>query len=149
MLFRSSLPSSRGNDHFNRCLDALATIEPEPADDALLTRLTEFEAGGTMEAALVVVGGTMTPEIAMALTRCRRRFRAVTVISFPAHRFGSEGTKDRWEHEGRSKEVVRLLGRSGVRTIILGPDESLAAAWAMSSHGRSEGGAWGRKPELV
>ena len=144
-----SLPSSRGNDHFNRCLDTLATIQAEPADDALLKRLTELEAGGTVEAALVVVGGTMTADVAMALTRCRRRFRAVTVLSFPAHRFGSEGTKDRWEHEGRSKEVARLLGRSGVRTIILGPDESLAAAWSMSSQGRAEGGAWGRKPELV
>ena len=143
------LPSSRGNDHFNRCLDTLATIEAAPADNALLTRLIELEASGTVEAALVVVGGTMTPELAMALTRCRRRFRAVTVISFPAHRFGSEGTKDRWEHEGRSKEVARLLGQSGVRTIVLGPDESFAAAWSMSSQGRAEGGAWGRKPELV
>jgi uncharacterized protein (DUF58 family) len=143
------LPSSRGNDHFNRCLDTLATIEAAPADKALLTRLIELEASGTVEAALVVVGGTMTPELAMALTRCRRRFRAVTVISFPAHRFGSEGTKDRWEHEGRSKEVARLLGQSGVRTIVLGPDESFAAAWSMSSQGRAEGGAWGRKPELV
>ncbi|MGH2776572.1 MAG: DUF58 domain-containing protein [Actinomycetota bacterium] len=143
------LPSSRGNDHFTRCLDTLATIEAEPAADALLVRLAELEASGTVEAALVVVGGTMSPEVAMALTRCRRRFRAVAVISFPAHRFGSEPTKDRWEHEGQSVEVARLLGRSGVRTIILGPDESLAVAWSMSSQGRAEGGAWGRKPELV
>jgi uncharacterized protein (DUF58 family) len=143
------LPSSRGTDHFNRCLDALATLEAEPNDDALLVRLTELETSGTVEAALVVVGGTMSPEVALALTRCRRRFRAVTVISFPAHRFGSDGPKDRWEHEGRSKDVARLLGRSGVRTIILGPDESLAVAWSMSSQGRTEGGAWGRKPELV
>ncbi|HZK51963.1 MAG TPA: DUF58 domain-containing protein, partial [Actinomycetota bacterium] len=143
------LPSSRGSDHFNRCLDALATIEAESADDALLVRLTELEAGGTVEAALVVVGGTMSPEVAMALTRCRRRFRAVTVVSFPAHRFGSEGTKDRWEHEGQSVEVARLLGRSSVRTLVLGPDESLAVAWSMWSQGRTEGGAWGQKPELV
>lgn len=142
-------PSGRGNDHFNRCLDALATVEATSDDDALLMRLTELEASGTIEAALVVVGGTMSPDVAMALTRCRRRFRAVTVVSFPAHRFGREATKDRWEHEGSSVEVARLLGRSSVRTIILGPDESLAVAWSMSSQGRSEGGAWGRKPELV
>jgi len=145
----TGLPSSRGNDHFNRCLDALATIEVQPDDDALAVRLAELEAAGTVEAALVVVGGTVSPAVAMALTRVRRRFRAVTVLSFPAHRFGTEGTKDRWEHEGRSKEVARLLGHSGVRTIVLGPDEALATAWSMSSQGRTEGGAWGRKPELV
>ena len=143
------LPSGKGSEHLNRCLDALATIEAEPDEDALLVRLAELETSGAVEAALVVVGGTMSPEVATALTRCRRRFRAVTVVSFPAHRFGSEGTKDRWEHEGQTKEVARLLGRSSIRTIILGPDESFAVAWSMSSHGRAEGGAWGRKPELV
>ncbi|MGH2752005.1 MAG: DUF58 domain-containing protein [Actinomycetota bacterium] len=145
----SGLPPGKGNEHFNRCLDALATIEATAGEGALLKRLAEMEAIGTVEAALVVVGGTLTPEIAMALTRCRRRFRAVTVISYPAHRFGTEGTKDRWEGERHVMEATRLLGRSGVRAMVLGPDESLAVAWSMSKQGRREGDPWGRKPELV
>jgi uncharacterized protein (DUF58 family) len=144
-----ALPSGRGNDHFHRCLDVLATIETEADPDALLRRLAEMEASGTVEAALVLVGGTLSPEVAMALTRCRRRFRAVTAISFPAHRFGTEPTKDRWEGEGRAVEVSRLLGHSGVRTLIMGPDERLALAWSTTSQGRREGDPWGRKPELV
>jgi hypothetical protein len=46
-------------------------------------------------------------------------------------------------------EVMRLLGHSGIRTIVLGPDDSLGVAWSMSAQGRREGEPWGRKPELV
>jgi uncharacterized protein (DUF58 family) len=144
------LGPNKGGDHFNRCLDLLATLEPRPAvETALVTRLAEIEASGTVEAALVVVGGSLSPDLATALTRCRRRFRSVTVITFPAHRFGSGGTQRRWEGERHSMEVMRLLGHSGIRTIVLGPDDSLGVAWSMSAQGRREGEPWGRKPELV
>lgn len=151
------LASGKGVDHLNRCLDLLATIEQSTAqDDALMIRLAEIETSGIVEAALVVVTGTLTPELAIAMTRCRRRFRQVTVISFPGHRFGSQATKSRWEGESKTIEVVRLLARSSVRAVVLGPDESLANAWAASSQPRlrsagsseSEAG-WGLRPELV
>ncbi|MDQ4057627.1 MAG: hypothetical protein M3124_00720, partial [Actinomycetota bacterium] len=142
--------ASKGADHFHRCLDQLSTVEAQSAaEELLLMRLAEIEAQGSVEAALVLVGGTLSPEVAVALSRCRRSFRQVTAVSFPSHRFGSGATKARWEGERHTMEVLRLLGRSGVRTVVLGPDESLAMAWVTSAQGRREGEQWGRKPELV
>jgi hypothetical protein len=93
----------------------------------------------------------LRPEIAVGLTRCRRRFKQVVAATFPAHRFGSEATKQRWAGEQQTVEVARLLARSGVRTIVLGPGEPFASGWATLSHVRQGGGdeSWGRKPELV
>jgi uncharacterized protein (DUF58 family) len=148
------LPSARGADHVQRCMDLLATIDTTPAarpDDAVLARLAEIEGGTSAEGALIFVGGSLRGEVAIALTRCRRRFKQVVAVSFPAHRFGSEATKQRWAGEQQTVEVARLLARSGVRTVVLGPGESFASGWATLSHVRQGGGedSWGRKPELV
>jgi uncharacterized protein (DUF58 family) len=148
------LPPARGADHLQRCMDLLATLDTTPAarpDDAVLARLTEIEAGSSAEGALVFVGGSIRGEVAIALTRCRRRFKQVVAATFPAHRFGSEATKQRWAGEQQTMEVARLLARSGVRTIVLGPGEPFVTGWATLSHVRQGGGEdqWGRKPELV
>lgn len=145
---------SRGSDHWSRCLDLLAEIGaqrgPEEAD-ALLLRLTELESTSSAEAALLVVAGQVDAKHAMALTRLKRRFRQVTLVCFPPHRFGSAGTKARWAGERSVVEVVRLLGRSGIRTVTLGPDESMAAGWATLSQPRTKQveETWGPRPELV
>jgi uncharacterized protein (DUF58 family) len=146
------VPSAKQAEQFARCLDLLATIDETQRageDDALVARLAEIEGGGSAEAALVVVAGTLDARDALAVTRCRSRFREVTVITFPAHRFSEQPTKARWEGEKRLMEAVRLLTRSGTRAIALSPDESLAAAWAGLSPGRAQEGPWGRRPELV
>ena len=148
------LPPTRGADHLQRCLDLLATIETTPAgppDDAVLARLAEIEGGSSAEGTLVFVGGTIRGEVAIGLSRCRRRFKQVVAVTFPAHRFGSEDTKQRWAGEQRTMEVVRLLARSGVRPIVMGPGEPFAHGWATLSRARQGGGdeTWGRKPELV
>ena len=145
------LAPAKGADHLNRCLDLLAVLEVANRDDAaLLRRLAEIEASGGVEAALVLVTGSLEQDVAVALTRCRRRFRQVTAVSFPSHRFSGHGTKARWEGEARTMEVTRLLARSNIRVVVAGPDDSLASAWNATSQMRSEGeGQWARKPELV
>jgi uncharacterized repeat protein (TIGR01451 family) len=151
-----SLGSGRGSDHRNRCLDLLATIrcheQVRGDDDAdlLLVRLAELQAASSPEAALVVITGTVTGSEALALSRCRRRFRTVTSISFPAHRFGSAATRARWEGERSMNEAAGLLARSQVRSLVLGPDESLAAAWTTVARARtSKEDRWAQRPELV
>lgn len=148
------LPAARGADHLQRCLDLLATIETTPAarpDNALLARLAEVEGGTSAEGTLVFVGGAIESDVAVALTRCRRRFKQVVTVLFPAHRFGTDSTKMRWAGEQRTMEVARLLARSGVRAIVLGPGDTFATGWSTLSQARQGGGedAWGRKPELV
>jgi uncharacterized protein (DUF58 family) len=147
----AGLPSAKQSQHWSRCLDLLATATtggPRSEDAALAGRLSELDASGAAEAALVVVAGTLGGRDARAITRARRHFREVTVICFPAHRFSSQTTKSRWEGEQRLVEAVRLLTRSGVRAVALGPDESLAAGWTGLSPARQER-RWGRRPELV
>lgn len=139
-------------DHRGRCLDLLATIATARragAGNAFAARVAEIESARTPEAALVVVSGTPSAADAVALTRCRRRFREVTLIAFPAHRFSGQTTKSRWAGESQVMEAARLLTRSGVRTLILGPDEALAAGWAGLSSFRATEATWGRRPELV
>jgi uncharacterized protein (DUF58 family) len=149
----AGVPSAKRSEHWSRCLDLLATIGTGRAeageDTALVARLTELEAGTTAEASLVVVGGSLGAREAAAITRCRRRFREVTVILFPAHRFSSQTTKSRWEGEKRLNEAVRLLTRSGARAVALGPEDGLGAAWAGLSPVRPQEATWGRRPELV
>ena len=129
----AGLGAAKGSPHFNRALDLLATIRtsrPEGAvSDALIARLLEIEAGTAGEGTLAVVAGALTPDAALAVTRCRRRFRQVIVVMFPAHRFGSMTTKARWTAEQEVVEVVKLLSRSGVQTVVLGPEEPLLAGW--------------------
>ncbi|HEV3471922.1 MAG TPA: DUF58 domain-containing protein [Actinomycetota bacterium] len=149
------LAASRGAEHYNRCLDLLATITlksaeaagPDPHDPMLLARLAELEARESAEGSLVVVGGDLDPEIAVGLSRLRRRFRQIIAVSLPPHRFGSGPTRARWDAEGRTMEVVRLLARSGVRTIVLGPGDHLRLAWGSLSRTTTGGGetTWDRK----
>ena len=146
------IPAGRGSDHRGRCLDLLAEIGAQTAgSDALLLRLTELEATSSAEAALLVVAGEVGATHAMALTRLKRRFRQVTLVCFPPHRFGSAGTKARWEGERSVMEVVRLLNRSGIRAVTLGPDEPMSAGWATLSQPRTKQveETWGPRPELV
>jgi uncharacterized protein (DUF58 family) len=145
------LPSGRLPAHRSRCLDLLAMVRPQRAAGpaALVSRLAELEGVAGAEAALAVVTGTLTGGDALALTRCRRRFGEVTVIAFPAHRFSVETTKARWEGEARLVEAIRMLARSGVRALALGPDESLAGGWASIFPVRPQEAAWGRRTELV
>ena len=116
----------------------------------LLARLAEIEARGASEETLVLLTGTLTADVAGGLARCRRFFKQVAAITWPAHRFGSASTKSRWAGEADAVEVTASLARSGVRVITLGPGERLAPAWSSTS-GRARGGerAWGQKPELV
>lgn len=149
------LAASRGTQHYNGCLDLLATITlrtldsggPDRSDPMLLARLTELEARESAEGSLVVVGGDLDPEIAIGLSRVRRRFRQIAVLSLPPHRFGSGPTRARWEGEGRTMEVVRLLARSGIRPIVLGPGDHLRIAWGSLSRATSGGGEaeWDRR----
>jgi uncharacterized protein (DUF58 family) len=146
------LPSSKRSEHWTRCLDLLATITAAPVrspHDSLAARLGELEGASTPEASLVVVTGTLEAGDAVAITRCGRRFRDITVISFPRHRFSAETTRSRWEGERRVMEAARLLTRARVRAVMLGPDEALATAWAGAGRWRPQETEWARRPELV
>ena len=148
----AGLPPGRGQEHRTRCFDQLALLQPaDGGENALADKLMELDASNAAEAALLVVAGTVTPEGAAALAHSSRRFRQATVLSFPAHRFGSDSTKDRWEAENRVVEVRRLLARAGVRFTAVGPDETLVSAWTSLWNKKGSGteGPWGRKPELV
>ena len=129
------LPAGKGSPHYNRGLDMLSTVQTSRSTrhtqeaDPLIARLLEIDAGTAGEGTLAAVTGTLSPEAALAITRCRRRFRQVIVVMFPAHRFGSMTTKARWAAEEGVNEVVKLLGRAGAQTIVLGPEESLLSGW--------------------
>ena len=146
------LPSSRGARHRSQCLDHLATIQKrslgsEP-DPLLVARFAELEARTSAEGTLVVVGGDLEAEAAVAMSRCRRRFKQVIAISFPAHRFGPGSTRSRWDGEKRTVDIVRLLMRSGVRVIVLGPGDSLRSGWSSLSRVTTGGEAtWEQKHE--
>lgn len=142
----AGLPAAKGSPHFHRALDLLATVATSapahaaPEADPLIARLLEIDAGTAGEGTLAVVAGTLSPDAAMAITRCRRRFRQVIVVMFPGHRFGSMTTKARWAAEEAVRDVVKLLGRSGTQTIVLGPEESLLSGWDSLSRSASSAG---------
>ncbi len=129
----NGLAAAKGSPHFNLALDLLATARTSPPshppDDPLVARLLEVEAATAGEGTLAVVTGSLSLDAAIAVTRCRRRFRQVVVVTFPGHRFGSMTTKARWAAEQGVVEVVKLLGRSGIQTVVLGPDEPLLSGW--------------------
>lgn len=129
----AGLAASKGSAHFNRALDLLAIVRTSSQgaleSDPLIARLLEIDSVTTGEGTLAVVTGSLSPDAAMAITRCRRRFRQVIVVAFPAHRFGTLTTKARWAGEEAMREVVNLLARSGVQAIVLGPEESLLSGW--------------------
>ena len=128
----AGLQASKGSPHFNRSLDLLATVMTSSAGaegDPLSARLLEIEAGTAGEGTLALIAGSLSTDAALAVTRCRRRFRQVIVVIFPAHRFGSMTAKGRGSAEEGVTEVVKLLGRSGVQTVVLGPEEPLLSGW--------------------
>ena len=147
------LPSGKGQDHFNRCLDLLATIEPhgraQEDDPALLARLAELESRQGAEATLVLVTGNLAAPVGAALARLRRAYRQIVCVSFPAHRFGAAATGARWEGERQAADVAGLITRSGGRVLLLGPTDRFGHAW--SSLSRAGGGEtrWDLKPEHV
>ena len=148
------IATGKGSNHFNLCLDMLATIElrgpRSQDDDSLLTRLNEIETRGGVEETLVVLTGSLDEKAMNALARCRRLYKQVLVATWPAHRFGSAPTKSRWAGESDIVNLSTVLARSGVRVLVLGPGERLSHAWSSTSS-RFRGGerSWGQKPELV
>ncbi|MEA2506075.1 MAG: hypothetical protein QOH48_693 [Actinomycetota bacterium] len=150
-----TIETAKGADHMHRCLDLLATIETARTErgrpDPLLARLTEIQSGALAEGTLVVVGGSLSATAVAGLAQCRRRYKEVFCVSFPEHRFGSGTTRSRWDGESEILEMLRQLTRSGIRTIVLGPEESLAQAWGSLSAAGRRGGerSWERKPELA
>lgn len=149
----AGLPPGRGAEHRTRCLDQLALLAPSTngKDDPLKDKLMELDLTAAPEAALLLITGTISPQTAAAITHGSRRFRQAAVICFPAHRFGAEDTKRRWEAEKQLNDVMRLLARSNIRCVALGPDEPLGAAWISmwAAKGTGDEGPWDRKPELV
>jgi uncharacterized protein (DUF58 family) len=144
------LAAAKGSTHFNRILDLLATVRTArpgaDSGDPLVGRLLEVDASTAGEGTLAVVAGSLSLEAAVAVTRCRRRFRQVIVVVFPAHRFGSMTTKARWAAEQGVVEVVKVLGRSGVQAVVLGPEEPLLSGWdsltrSAASASRSKAGS--------
>jgi uncharacterized protein (DUF58 family) len=151
----ATIDSAKGADHMHRCLDLLATIEPTTSQrdrpDPVLARLAELQSGPNAEGTLVFIGGSLSDATVAGLAQCRRRYKEVFCVSFPAHRFGSAGTRARSEGERQTIEVLRQLTRSGIRTLILGPEDPLGSAWgSLSASGRRGGErTWERKPELA
>jgi uncharacterized protein (DUF58 family) len=147
------LSNGRGGEHLMRALDLLTTWSPVDgpvARDGLLAALSEIEAGRSAEGTLILITARLTPEVAAALIRTRRRFRQLMVITFPAHRFGTASTKTRWKGEAATMESVSLLTRSGVRVLVLGPEDSLVSVWSSVAATHSRGGEeWAPKPELA
>ena len=148
------IPSGKGANHYNRCLDVLAMAQlrgpRSEDDDSLLTRLGEIEARGGSEETLVVLTGSLDAPTANALGRCRRLYKQVLVASWPAHRFGTASTKSRWESESETVNLTTILARSGVRVLVMGPGERLSQAWSSTST-KFRGGerSWAQRPELV
>jgi hypothetical protein len=117
----------------------------------VLARLAELQSGPNAEGTLVFIGGSLSDATVAGLAQCRRRYKEVFCVSFPAHRFGSAATRARWEGERQTIDVLRRLTRSGIRTLILGPEDPLGSAWgSLSASGRRGGErTWERKPELA
>lgn len=146
-------PTARGIAHYHRCLDLLATLRTRTQGDdtMLLARLAELEARGAAEETLVLVAGTLDAPTAVGIGRLHRLYKQIAVVSFPAHRFSGLPTKARWEGERQTVEATKHLARSGVRVVVLGPEERLPPAWRSIAQGKARGGeaSWGQKPELV
>ena len=138
----AGLPSGRGPEHYRRCLDFLAVIAARPAraeEDPLLVRLGQLTTGAGAEEGLIVAAGTLSPAIAAALGRCRRRFKQVTVLSFPAHHYQASHAPTGSRGKAANGRSLSLLARSGVRSLVLAPDEPLAGAWSsLFARGSSE-----------
>jgi uncharacterized protein (DUF58 family) len=143
------LPPGKGTEHLNRGLDllAIARLHVGRSDsDELETRLRELSATTSPEGNLVLVTGRLSRDVSAALALCTRRFRQTNVICFPAHRFGGRSTQDRWRGERQTYEAMQMLARSGVHTVVIGPGESVGAAWASTGRWHAVGEAtWDQK----
>lgn len=126
-------------------------VQTDRGEDPLLARLLEIEARGAGEETLIAITGTLTSETAVALTRLRRVFKQIVCVSYPAHRFSSASTKQRWAGEQDAVNATRHLARAGIRSVIVGPGDPLEVAWRSIASGKSRGGeaTWAQKPELV
>jgi uncharacterized protein (DUF58 family) len=145
------IPNGRGSEHWHMCLDTLAVIEPIPAshpDDPFLMRLSELESTPNLEGTLVIITGTLEAPVVMGLTRCARRYKNVICVSLPAHRFSLAASFDPVAAE-QGAELAATLERGGVRSIVVGPGDALAAAWDGLGRAGKEGGEarWDRKRE--
>ena len=148
---RGGRQHGKGNQFYEATLDYLATINPAPPGEpgAFVGRIADVERSSTGEATLMVACGDLSLEEATAISRSKRRFRQVIVLSFPSHRFTSMTTKSRWEGEARVVEASKLLTRSGCRMLALGPDDPLGVAWAGLSSPAGRDQRWALKPELA
>ncbi|MEA2461508.1 MAG: hypothetical protein QOH90_1685 [Actinomycetota bacterium] len=143
--------SGRGSEHWHLCLDLLAVIETQPgvaADESMLGRLAELEQTPNLEGSLIVITGTLEPAIANGLIRCARRYKTVTAISVPAHRF-SVAAQAHTDGAGAATELAGALERGGVRSIVIGPGDALGPAWSGLGRSPHEGGdaSWDLKRE--
>lgn len=149
----TGLQANRGSDHFHRCLDLLAGIDllgRDLPEDPLVRRLVELESQSHVEGALIFVGGEISPSVAHGLIRAARSFKMVTAISLPPRLFAAGSS-------GESSSLgTPILERAGVRSLEVGPGETLSGAWTAMwrTSGKSgirahEGGenAWDRKQE--
>jgi uncharacterized protein (DUF58 family) len=154
----AGIRSSRGTDHYHRCLDLLATADRSegPSDpDPMLLRFRELEAQSNVEGVLVAIIGSPTTDVADALSRCARRFRMVVAVTVPPELYG---TRTRAEV---AAPIAQIMARAGVKTLVLGPGDALAQAWSAMwkvwgpapalAEVPSEGGEqqWAPKPEPV
>lgn len=145
------IENGRGGEHWHLCLDLLAVIEPftsVSSNDPFLTRLAELESTPNLEGTLVAVTGTLEPAVVAGLIRCGRRYKSVIAVSLPAHRFSLATSFDPVAAEEHG-ELAATLERGGVRSIVVGPGDALAAAWAGLSRMGTEGGeaSWDQKRE--
>ncbi len=138
----AGLPSGRGPEHYRRCLDFLAVIAARrgrAGEDPLVVRLSQLTTGAGAEEALIVAAGALSPVVAAALARCRRRFKQVTVLSFPAQGYQAPDAPAGSRGKAVNPRSLSLLARSGVRSLVLAPDEPLARAWgSLFARGSSE-----------
>lgn len=150
-------PPGRGTDHYHRTLDLLATMGPTGGsgdEDPLKRKLLELEAQSQGEGVLLLVTGTVDPQVAHALSRCGRRFKMVVALTLPLGLYGAAAA-DKAAGRRQAEEGRLLLGRSGIKSLVLEPGVSLTHAWSALWHtsapagSSAEGGEapWDRKQE--
>ena len=125
----------RGDHHLTRCLDLLATVEPDGPPESLLTRLAEVAEDTKPQAALALVSPRIGRDEAVSLVAAGRRSRQVSAVSFQG---GDEAV-----------EVMRLLKRSGIRAVTVPPEAGFAQVWDRVEATPARGAAWDLKRALA
>jgi uncharacterized protein (DUF58 family) len=143
------LPLGRGTHHFHLAMDLLAMAETSGDEDAAARRLAELQGESGDQATFVAVVARLRPELVGGLGLLSRSFAHMLAVIFPPHRFGSHPTKERWTGESDTVAATRLLARSGIRTIVLGPEDHLSLGWAALARSSPKGGEgrWAPRPE--